>query len=143
MDRAVVERKLESLRRCLMRVRDRCPATAAELAMDPDRQDIVSINLTRAVQISVDIGAHILATSVGAAPETMGQTFDLLAAEGLLRPELAARLKSAVGFRNVAIHSYENIDWAIVFAIATHHIADFDQFAAAIAARLSGTPDRP
>lgn len=138
MDRAVIDRKLESLRRCLARIRDKCPASAIELAGDPDCQDIVAINLTRAVQLCVDVGAHVLAATTAPAPETMGQTFDSLAASGYLSPDLAARLKAAVGFRNVAIHSYERIDWDIVFAIAKHHIIDFDRFAAAMVARLPG-----
>ena len=34
MDRGVVEQKLESLRRCLVRIDSKCPADAAELASD-------------------------------------------------------------------------------------------------------------
>ena len=136
MDRAVVDRKLESLRRCLVRIREKCPDTPEQLAGDPDLQDILAINLTRAVQLSVDIGTHVLAATSLAAPETMGQAFDLLATSGHLSPDLAGRMKKAVGFRNIAVHSYENIDWAIVYAIAKHNIEDFDRFAAAIAARL-------
>ncbi|MGS1013646.1 HepT-like ribonuclease domain-containing protein [Rhodanobacter sp. UC4450_H17] len=35
----------------------------------------------------------------------------------------------AVGFRNIAVHSYNAIDWAIVHAIATCHLGDFEDFA--------------
>ena len=59
MDREVVEQKLESLRRCLKRIETKCPSEAATLAADPDLQDIVALNLSRAVQISVDIGTHL------------------------------------------------------------------------------------
>jgi len=41
MDRLIVERKIDSLHRCLARVRTKCPPTAADLARDPDAQDIV------------------------------------------------------------------------------------------------------
>ena len=47
-------------------------------------------------------------------------------------------MKKAVGFRNIAVHNYESINWAIVFAIATEHLKDFEEFAAAVA-RLSDT----
>ena len=57
MDREVVAQKLESLRRCLQRIKTKCPADVATLASELDLQDIVSLNLSRAVQISVDIGA--------------------------------------------------------------------------------------
>jgi uncharacterized protein YutE (UPF0331/DUF86 family) len=59
MDREVVEQKLESLRRCLERLKDKCPSAPETLAGDVDLQDIVALNLNRAVQISVDIGAHL------------------------------------------------------------------------------------
>ena len=59
----------------------------------------------------------------------MGQAFDRVARAGLISPELALRLRKAVGFRNVAVLSYSSIDWAIVHAIATRHLDDFDDFA--------------
>lgn len=133
MDRDVIEQKIESLRRCVARVRQKCPATADALANDVDAQDILTLNLTRAVQLSVDIGAHIIAARDNPAPDTMGQTFDVLAALGLISPELAVRMKKAVGFRNIAVHNYEAIDWQIAHAIATRHMENFTAFAGAIA----------
>jgi len=136
MDREVVEQKLESLRRCLRRIETKCPADAATLAVDMDLQDIVSLNLSRAVQISVDIGAHLIAGMEVQPPDTMGQTFDLLAQEGVLNIELANSLKKAVGFRNIAVHSYESINWEIVHSIVKYHLSDFSAFAKVVAMRL-------
>jgi len=136
MDREVVEQKLESLRRCLRRIETKCPADAATLVADMDIQDIVSLNLSRAVQISVDIGAHLIAGMEVPPPDTMGQTFDLLAQEGVLNGELASNLKKAVGFRNIAVHNYESIDWNIVHSIVKYHLADFSEFAKVVADRL-------
>lgn len=136
MDREVVEQKLESLRRCLRRIETKCPADAATLAVDMDLQDIVSLNLSRAVQISVDIGAHLIAGMEVQPPDTMGQTFDLLAQEGVLNIELANSLKKAVGFRNIAVHSYESINWDIVHSIVKYHLSDFSAFAKVVAMRL-------
>ena len=62
MDRLIVSRKLDSLRRCLDRVRERCPASVATLAGDPDLQDIVVLNLSRAMQICVDLALHTLSS---------------------------------------------------------------------------------
>jgi len=133
MDRDLIEQKIESLRRSLARVRQKCPATAELLANDADAQDILTLNLTRAVQLCVDIGAHLIAAKEIPAPDTMGQTFDALATLGIISPELAARMKKAVGFRNIAIHNYEAIDWEIVHAIAARHREDFTAFAGAVA----------
>ena len=51
MDHALIEQKLESLRRCLARLRARCPTPAPALAVDIDAQDIVALNLARAVHL--------------------------------------------------------------------------------------------
>lgn len=132
MDREVIEQKIESLRHCVERVRQKCPATADALASDDDAQDILTLNLTRAVQLCVDIGAHLIAGRDNPAPDTMGQTFDVLAELGVISPELAVRMKKAVGFRNIAVHNYEAIDWQIAHAIATRHMSDFTAFATAV-----------
>lgn len=132
MDREVIEQKLESLRRCLHRVASRCPADAVTLASDFDLQDIVSLNLSRAVQLCVDIGAHFIAATELPAPATMGQTFELLGEEGVIDKALADHLKKAVGFRNIAMHNYGAIDWHIVHAIVQHHLQDFTAFAKAV-----------
>jgi uncharacterized protein YutE (UPF0331/DUF86 family) len=129
MDREVIEQKLESLRHCLQRIQSKCPADAQTLASDLDLQDIVALNLSRAVQVCVDIGAHLISGMHVPPPDTMGQTFDLLAHAGVLPTALASRLKKAVGFRNIAVHSYEAINWHIVHSIAKKHLADFSEFA--------------
>ncbi len=132
MAQDVIANKLDALRHCLLRIAARCPASASDLARDPDAQDIVALNLTRAIQLCVDVGAHIIASTDLPPPHTMGQTFDVLAQLGHIGPELAVRMKKAVGFRNLAVHSYEAIDWEIVHALATRHIFDFEDFARAV-----------
>jgi uncharacterized protein YutE (UPF0331/DUF86 family) len=136
MDREVIEQKLESLRRCLQRIAEKCPSDPEKLSRDPDLQDIVTLNLTRAVQLCVDLGAHLIADLNVSPPDTMGQTFDALAAAGIIPQLLAQQLKKAVGFRNIAVHHYEEIDWTIVHRIALHHLSDFTDFAKVISARL-------
>jgi uncharacterized protein YutE (UPF0331/DUF86 family) len=143
MDRRLIEEKIESLRRCVRRVEDKCPADASMLAADWDLQDIVALNLTRAVQLCVDIGAHIVAHSEERPPDTQGATFDALARLGVIDPSLAARMRRAAGFRNIAVHSYRAIDWAIVHAICRHNLDDFKAFARAAWGVLERKADPP
>jgi len=133
MDRAVVDQNVESLCRCLDRVSTRLPSTVEALQNNPDSQDIVSLNLTRAVQLCIDPAAYWLAEhDDNPAPKTMGQNFDALANAGLIDSKLASRMKKAVGFRNIMVHSYDEIDWAIVHAIGSNYLDDFKAFARAI-----------
>lgn len=52
MDRQVIAEKLESLRRSIKRVDERRPPSVEALLVDVDAQDILSVNLTRAVPLT-------------------------------------------------------------------------------------------
>lgn len=132
MDWSVIEQKLESLRRSLRRIEERCPKNANTLEEDVDAQDILALNLTRAVQVCVDIGAHLISGTELPPPDTMGQTFDILSKAGMISVDLAVRMKKAVGFRNLAVHNYDAINWAIVYSIAQSCSPDFGEFAKAV-----------
>ena len=41
-------------------------------------------------------------------------------------------MKKAFGFRNLAVHNYDAINWAIVYAIAQSSLPDFGEFAQAV-----------
>lgn len=123
----VAAEKLESLRRCLLRIETKTPATAALLLADLDAQDIVSLNLQRAVQLVVDLSLHILSTRELPLPNNMADCIRALVPLGLSEAT-AARMTKAVGFRNVAVHAYRALDWNIVHAIAAGHVGDFRDF---------------
>jgi uncharacterized protein YutE (UPF0331/DUF86 family) len=136
MDPDVVRAKLESLRRCVDRLQAKAAPTPEALAGDVDRQDILSVNLERAVQVCVDISAHILSSESSEAPATMASGFVRLRDEGWISPETAERMRRAVGFRNISVHAYQEIDWQIVHAIVRDRLGDFRRFASEIAAKL-------
>ncbi|MDZ7736188.1 MAG: DUF86 domain-containing protein [Gammaproteobacteria bacterium] len=125
----IVEEKLEALRRCVARIEAKRAASAEELSRDPDRQDILSLNLTRAVQLCVDIAMLMLTETDQASPQTMGEAFDALAQQSMISEPLKQRLRAAVGFRNIAVHNYQAIDWTIVHAITHESVEDFRDFA--------------
>ncbi len=120
--------KLDSLARCILRIESKKPFTLTELQTNFDLQDILSINIERAVQQCVDLCA-ICITELGLSPPaTMGEGFDLMAIHNWISPELANRMKKAVGFRNIAVHEYEKMDWAIVHSICHDRLVDLKEF---------------
>jgi uncharacterized protein YutE (UPF0331/DUF86 family) len=139
MDRLILVEKLESLRRCVRRVELRRADTVETLQGDADRQDILSLNLTRAVQLCVDAAGIVIADSDEPAPQTMGQAFDTLARMGVIDAALARQMKRAVGFRNIAVHDYQVVDWSIVFEITHRGLDDFRAFAKAMDALLQSS----
>ena len=129
MDKLVVAQKMESLRRCIERIRSKTPSSAKILSEDIDLQDIITVNISRAVQRCVDIGSHLIAGTPHHAPKTMAETFSTLAELKIISLGTANAMKKAVGFRNIAAHCYEDMNWNIVFAICTKNIDDFKLFA--------------
>jgi len=139
MDEQVIFNKIESLRRCVDRIGQKTPQSSTELLKSYDLQDIISVNLERAVQNCVDIAAHIIADLDVPPPATMTESFHKLAEVGYIDDRLAERMQKAAGFRNLAVHAYQDIDWEIVYKIITLHLCDFSDFVEAIVAKIEVT----
>ncbi len=121
--------KLDSLHRCLSRIESKTPASVEVLEEDLDIQDIITLNLTRAVQICVDIATHIIADFNTPPPTSMAESFDRLHHLKVISGDTSMRMKKAVGFRNVSVHEYQSIDWLIVYKLINEHLGDFKDFA--------------
>lgn len=132
MDKEVLQMKLEALIHCVQRIKSQEITSVDELESNIDKQEIIILNLQRAVQICVDIGNHILLDYETPTPSTMSETFKYLADNKLISSKNAEELSHAVGFRNIAVHQYENLDCKIIYAIITSHLDDFKNFAGAI-----------
>ena len=129
MNRDIIIKKLESLARCVQRIEKRLPAEPESLAHDYDAQDIITVNLERAVQLCVDIAAHLISEREARIPETMAGLFRGLAECGIIDNELAASLAKAVGLRNLAVHEYSAIDWQRLGLYLPAGLDDFRRFA--------------
>ena len=127
LNRDVLIAKLVQLQDAIDRVQAKRPDTVDQLLADRDLQDIIAKNLERAVQVSIDIATH-LATMNAMAPPTAGDAFRALAEAGHLDSEIASAMVRAVGFRNVSVHDYVEVDWAIVMRIAVAGLDDLKAF---------------
>lgn len=132
MNRRLVLQKLESLARCVERILSQGAITQEILERDFDIQDIVVLNIERAIQNCVDIGNHILVDCATCGARSMADTFLLLEKIGVLPQKVARSMVSAVGFRNIAVHQYEKLSMAVVSAIINNNLDDFKAFASAI-----------
>ena len=128
----VVLSKLESLSRILERLESRKHLTAKELECQLDDQDVVILNLERAVQICSDLAALICSRKLNLNPTTTADSFRILAEAGLIHPDLAEKMRKAVGFRNLAVHEYSRINFQIVANILSDRLDDFRSFARAM-----------
>ncbi len=78
MDKRVIAKKIDSILRCLERIQQRLPQAEGDFLHDYDAQDVVVLNLTGTIQMSVDIATHLLAQSNQVVPNTMAEAFTYL-----------------------------------------------------------------
>jgi len=128
MDELVLEKKIDSILRCVERIESRTPNTNKAFLADLDAQDVVTLNLTRIIQLSVDIAMHIIANTNSSSPQTMSESFTTLNMLGVIDEITATKLKKSVGFRNIAVHSYGELDLELTFDIANKHLNDFKSY---------------
>ena len=129
MEREIILAKFESLEKCVRRIEAQNVSDARELEENLDKQEVIILNLQRAVQICVDIGNHVLLDFPSATPATMSETFRKMRENNLIADKTCENLSKAVGFRNIAIHQYEDVDCKIIFSIVKKHLCDFREFA--------------
>ena len=132
MDYDIILSKLESLGRCIARIEEKRPDSSSLLLQDYDLQDIISLNLERAVQTSVDIASYLIADMDGKPLATMGESFIMIVESGIITRDLGEKLRKAVGFRNISVHAYKKIDWDILYTIIKKNLNDFRDFAEAV-----------
>ena len=92
------------------------------------------LNLQRACQLAIDMALRIGRTRRLALPADTAEMFRILAQAGLITRDLGESLKRMVGFRNVAVHEYQELDLAKVRAIIEHRLDDLATFAKAMIA---------
>lgn len=122
--------KAAIIERCLKRVREEYAGRSENLTDNLTRQDAIVLHLQRACQAAIGLAMHLVSQRRLGPPQRSRDAFTLLSENGLLDEDLARRLEKMVGFRNIATPNYQALDLAIVEAIITRHLADFERFAA-------------
>lgn len=129
MDKSVINDKLISLKRCIERIETKIPDNKDDFVKSYDLQDIISLNLQRAIQISVDIASHILSQLDSEVPSTMAESFLKLRKSHIISENIYETLKKSIGFRNIAVHEYSELNWDIVFSVVTTGLSVFRRYA--------------
>jgi uncharacterized protein YutE (UPF0331/DUF86 family) len=125
---SIVENKAAIVERCLQRIHEEYGDDQAAFLEDFTRQDSVILNLERAAQACLDLGAHMIRTRRLGIPQTSRDIFRLLEQHGLIPKQLSENLQAMVGFRNIAVHSYQELEMQVVCSIVETKLRDFTDF---------------
>lgn len=125
----IVAGKIRNLRDCVQRLRQIDPGTLARIEADQLLQDSLVLNVQRACQTAIDLATHLVQTARIGPPNDSRDAFRRLEAAGRLPPELSAKLQAMVGFRNIAVHRYHELDLRVLRTILDQRLVDFVAFA--------------
>lgn len=133
-DPDLMAKKLAFIETCLRELRTLARLELVEVDIRELR--FVEHTLQVAIQAALDVASHVVSDDRLGEPRTNRELFELLGRHAWLEPSLAARLADMAGFRNILVHSYAEVDPAIVRDVVEHHLVDLDAFVAVVRARL-------
>lgn len=100
----------------------------------------VEHTLQLAIQACLDAASHLVSIERLGEPKTNRALFGLLAQAGWIEKPLAETMFKIVGFRNILVHGYANVDLGIVRDVVEHRLDDLLGFVAAVQRRLHAAP---
>lgn len=133
-DPDLVAKKLALVETCVADLRRL--ARPAELSSDLRERRFVEHTLQIAIQAALDVASHIVSDERLGEPRTSRELFDLLERAGWVAGPLAATLRNMVGFRNVLVHGYDDVDIAIVRDVLEHRLENLLDFVAIVRSRI-------
>jgi len=125
----VILNKKESIERCVQQIRQYY-AMPSELPFEKDhlKQDAIAANLQRAAEQAIDLANHVIRKDKLGLPKESKESFEILARAKVIPQELADKLKGMVGFRNIMVHQYQEMDIKIMVDVIEHHLDDLVVF---------------
>jgi len=92
------------------------------------KQDAIAINLQRACEQCIDIANYLIRINKLGLVKSSGDSFVVLAKEGVIDAALAQKLVGMVGFRNTLVHQYQQLDLSLLQQVVVHHLDDLLRF---------------
>lgn len=130
VDSDAIARRLLALSECLLELARPGAGDAGTLARDPILRAAVERWLQVAVEACIDIATHVAAAEGWTPAGSARDAFLVLANHGKVPLDLAQRLGSAAGMRNILVHDYVALDLGRIAHAVRHDLTDLQRFAA-------------
>jgi uncharacterized protein YutE (UPF0331/DUF86 family) len=128
IDRPTLESLLEKLHEYVRRI-ESMEFSQHELETHIDIQDLLTHRLHTAVEVCIDIAGHLAAGLELPGRQAALDVFELLAANTVISPETAGKMRQARGARNILVHEYADVDYNLIFKTYPEDVDDLKQFA--------------
>lgn len=117
----VILNKKLSIERCVLQIR-KYYAQAENFRENSLRQDAISANLQRIADLCIDLANHIIKNKKLGLPTSASESFKILADRQIIDQQLSAKLMGMVGFRNILVHQYQQINLDLMIDVIENHL---------------------
>jgi uncharacterized protein YutE (UPF0331/DUF86 family) len=130
-----IRQKVQFLRDALRQLNLIRERGEAELIGDPILQAAAIRYIQVGIEAILDTANHIIARQGLGLPKSYRESLELLTQEGILPGEKGEDFVAMVGFRNRAVHLYQQIEPGEVWKILEEDLGDFELFIHTMAER--------
>ena len=124
----VIENKISAAKKYIRILENYRKYSREEIEKNIDIRGAVERYLYLAVQAAIDLAEAVISFKNFRKPTAMAESFTILSEEGIINEEFAGQLIKMVGFRNIIIHDYGEIDYDIVYNILHQQLKDIEKF---------------
>ena len=127
-NKAVILNKYDSIERCIKRINEEYAGNIDNLN-NYSKCDAIVLNLQRACELVIDIAMYIVSTNKLGIPQSKKEAFEILQKNNYISEETCKKMKGMIGFRNIVVHDYKEIDEEILQDVIENHLNDLLDFA--------------
>ncbi len=106
INKNIIELKISKIREMIKRIRD-LDFSDEQPYDETILQDALVFRLVQAVEAAIDIATHIISNLEITRPESYKDLFLALNKQNILTEKIAKEMAQAAGFRNLAVHEYD------------------------------------
>lgn len=125
---------IDRLRLYIRRIHELQQHSKQEILTDWRVQFQVERALQLAIEVVISVTEQLIAILNLPIPDSNKKAVQALMDAGILPGELGEELKQAVGFRNIIVHGYMDIDYHLVYDAVQEDMVHLEQFVAQVAA---------
>jgi uncharacterized protein YutE (UPF0331/DUF86 family) len=125
----IVINKIQSIQRCCERAREEYFKNPDLFSTDFTLQDSAVLNIIRACEQAIDLANHIIKDYRYGIPTSSAESFELLEKKKIISRILTEKLINMTKFRNIVIHSYQQVKIEIVKNVILCDLNDLLSFA--------------
>lgn len=124
----IVANRISKLREYLKVLRELQKVSFEEFVSNPRIRYSAERCLHLAIECAINIGNHIISALQLRKPEEYHEISLILEENGVIPREFAEEFVKMIGFRNILVHSYIDLDLSKVYSFLQERLGDFDLF---------------